>query len=51
MDKNEHSESELAEVRKKLKAGKLEHADIKTLETLVERAEQAAKKLRAAIVE
>lgn len=45
------TEAELAEVKQKLKAGKLEKKDLAVLEGLVERTEQAAKRLRAAIVE
>jgi hypothetical protein len=50
-DHKEHSNAELAEVKKKLKAGKLDAKDLAVLESLVERTEQAAKQLRAAIVE
>ena len=49
--KKEPSDSEIAEIKRKLKTGKLEPADLKHLESLVERTEHASKKLRAAIVE
>jgi hypothetical protein len=50
-DKHEPSDAELAELKKRLKAGKLEGNDLKILESLVERTEQATRKLRAAVVE
>ncbi len=51
MDKKDPSDSEIVAIKKKLKSGKLEPSDLKTLESLVERTELATKKLRAAIVE
>jgi hypothetical protein len=42
---------QLVEVRKRLRAGKLTTDDIKQLENVVLRVEEASKALRAAIVE
>ncbi len=47
----EPTDAEIAEIKKKLKAGKLEKKDLDALQSLVERSEHATKKLRAAIVE
>lgn len=49
--KNEPSDQEIGEIKRKLKAGKLDKEDLDALEALVERSEHATKKLRAAIVE
>ena len=49
--KNAESDARLSEIKKNLKAGRLEAADLKSLEALVERTELATKQLRAAIVE
>jgi hypothetical protein len=45
------TDAELAAIKKKLKAGRLDKEDLEALEALVERTEHATKKLRAAIVE
>jgi hypothetical protein len=45
------SADELKALKERLKNGKLGPNDLKTLEKLVEHTEEAAKKLRAAIVE
>lgn len=42
---------ELVEIKKRLREGKLEQADVRTLEKLVVSVEQAAHALRAAMVE
>jgi len=44
------TDSELETIKKKLKAGKIDQSDLKTLEALVERTEQATKALRAPVV-
>lgn len=47
----EQSDSDLKAVKDRLKAGKVTREDLQVLTNLVERTEQAAKQLRAAIVE
>lgn len=51
VDRREPTDAEIEEVKRKLKAGKLEKKDLEVLEALVERTELATKKLRAAVVE
>lgn len=48
---HEPSTHDLANIKARLKGGKLETADFAAIKSLVERTEQAAKNLRAAIVE
>jgi hypothetical protein len=47
----EASDEHLARIKQALKAGRLEPEDLKVLERLVERTEQATRQLRAAVVE
>lgn len=51
LDKALISDKQLNDVKTRLKVGKLTHEDIKVLEGLVIKTEEAAKSLRAAIVE
>jgi hypothetical protein len=47
----EPSPADLAALKQRLKSGKVTTEDVKCLEELVEKTEQSAKNLRAAIVE
>jgi hypothetical protein len=47
----EVNEERLAGIKEALKAGRLDPEDLRALERLVERTEQATRQLRAAIVE
>lgn len=50
-ESREPSDSELSQLKSKLKAGKLTAEDLNALKGLIERAEKATTNLRAAIVE
>jgi len=50
-DSQEHSKEHLEQIKARLREGKLTSDDVRNLEQIVVKAEQAIKNLRAAVVE